>query len=134
VAVFFLNTVYIVDGRWRYCRPETPPGPPKENPPAVSTPVECSKAKLCKLTLTPTPDPIRPTRRGPDPNRRTGVTSGGGFSRVISGGCLEGWLCAVTENKKIHISRSQVTCNLQYRYYRYSLQVIYLSTVVLCKL
>ena len=36
---------------------------------------------MWKITLTRTSDPIRPTRRGPDANRPTGVTSGGDASR-----------------------------------------------------
>jgi len=29
------------------------------------------------MALTRIPDPIRPTRQGPDPNRPAGITSGG---------------------------------------------------------
>jgi len=43
--------------------------------------VESSRVELCryKRAFTHTPDPIRPTRRGPDPNRPTNGSKQGGY-------------------------------------------------------
>ena len=43
-----------------------------------------------KLTLTRTPDPIRPTRRGPDPNRPSSGKKGGYDVGVFARGVLVG--------------------------------------------
>ena len=60
-------------------------GRSKFKPPLVITPVFCCRRTepggyVCrKLTLTRTPDPIRPTRRGLDPNRSTNGSKQGGL-------------------------------------------------------
>ena len=48
------------------------------------------KVKIWKLSLTRTPDPIRPTRRGPEPNQPTGITFGGFSLGVMSGDVSRG--------------------------------------------
>ena len=77
----------------RYSARTLSPGskiPPEVTPP----PAECSnilKGKIWKLALTCIHDLIRPRRRDHDPNRPTGVTSGGFSLGVISAGeCLKG--------------------------------------------
>jgi len=49
-----------------------------------------------KLTLTRTTDPIRPTRRDPDPNRPTNGSKQGGYDRCLSGG--GGWSDTAGDN------------------------------------
>ena len=66
--------------------------PPRKSPPQCSN---ILKAKISKMALTRTPDPIRPTMPGTDPNRPRDVTFGGfclggkypgGFLQVVNSG------------------------------------------------
>ena len=75
--------------------------PPEKNPALGRNPHFC----YCRIEpfgdffgndTTRTPDPIRPTRRSPDPNRRTatkGILSGGGGTPLAASADLLKHLC-----------------------------------------
>jgi len=61
-----------------------------------------------KLTLTRTPDPIRPTRRGPDPNRPSNGKKQGGYDL----GCLSGEFLSDTarDNRDSRTEFNRILC------------------------
>jgi len=82
----------------------------------IGTPPESSnilKAKIWKLTLARTPDAIRPTRRGPDPNRPIGVISSGGISLAVISGGLSSRRCLWLATKDRLKGEGQGPCRLQ---------------------
>ena len=87
----------------------------RSNAPLVITPVSCCHSTepggyFCwKLTLTRTPHPIRPTRRGPDPNQPTnGSKKGGLWPR----GCFSGrfWSDTAGDNRDSKTEFNTILC------------------------